>query len=106
MLKTDPMIRSYLYNGELISAAGAEYRWKSMPSLKDVVPRLNGPEMKAKIEACLTEIAGSPCTFVAVDGSLQEQDKEDESDEAYEKDLADTFGQEAVQVIEEIPTET
>ena len=106
LLKSDPLIRSYLYNGELISAAGAEYRWKSMPSLKDVVPRLNGPEMKTKIEACLCEIAGNPCTFVALDGSLQERDMEDDSDEAYEKDLANTFGQEAVQVIEDIPTET
>ena len=106
LLKTDPMIRSYLFNGELISATGGEFRWKSMPSLKDVVPRLNGPEMKTKIEACLSDIAGSPCTFAAVDGSLQERNMEDDSDEAYEKDLANTFGQEAVQVIEEIPSET
>ena len=106
MLKTDPMIRSYLFNGELISANDAKYCWKSMPSLKDVVPRLNAPEMKTRIETCLSDIAGSPCTFVAVDGSLQTREKKEDSDEAYEEDLAEIFGLDAVQVIDEIPSET
>ena len=102
MLKTEPMICSFLRNGELLEAEQFHFRWKAYSGFEMAVPQLNSSERKGKIETCLSQAAGSPCTFEAVDGSARAQEEKESSDEAYEEELIETFGQGSVVVVDEI----
>ena len=103
LLRTEPMIGSFLRSGQLVGVKGAEYRWQANPGFEMTVPQLNSPDRKSKIEAALSEAAGSPCTFAALDRNTQAPDTGEESDDDYTEELADTFGRAALQVVEDIP---
>ncbi|MBQ9251809.1 MAG: DNA polymerase III subunit gamma/tau [Clostridia bacterium] len=101
--KTEPGIHGMFLMGQYVGSDGTEYRWKANPTFDVVAKSLNMEQRKTKIEEVLTEAAGVPCTFIAYDSAQEQQKTEDASDEAYLEELYSTFGEEPVDVVDELP---
>ena len=102
--KTEPMIWSFLLQGNLVSSSHNVFIWQtSKPgNQKLYVDPLNQQEKKKKICDCLSELTGSTCDFRAI-GREQALPTEDTGEEAYLKKLYETFGTEPVDVIDVLP---
>ena len=98
-----PSVSGMLMMGTYQGSNGTEYRWKANPTFSVIAQSLNTPERKAQIEEALTAAAGVSCTFVATDSSEDQKKTEEASDESYLQTLKDTFGEEPVDVIDELP---
>ena len=101
--KTEPSIYGFFHMGIYAGSDGTAYQWRANPGFEFVAQSLNMKERKEKIEAALTEAAGTPATFRAMDQETERQKAEEASDEAYIQGLKDTFGSEPVSVVEELP---
>jgi len=102
--KTEPMIWSFLLQGNLVSSGSGLYVWQTAQagSRKLYVDPLNQDEKKRKICDCLSEVTGRTCEFRAIDLE-QPVPAEDNSEAAHLKQLYETFGTEPVDVIDELP---
>ncbi len=89
--------------GRYLGSDGTAYQWQANPGWEIMAQSLGTPDRKRKIEAALTAAAGVESTFLASDSSQMQQKKEEESDEAYLQELYDTFGEEPVVVVDQLP---
>ena len=94
---------SFLSQGRVISCSGNSYRWQAekQDGEQQFISALNKPERNQVICACLSEAAGEPCTFTAVPHGAAES-AADSSDAAYLETIYETFGQEPVEVVDEL----
>ena len=100
-----PSINGMLKMGEYIGSEGTLYRWKGNPGFSAIVQSLNSPVRKKQIEEALTSAAGANSSFLAIDAEDEAQQRENASDEAYVKELVQTFGEEPVDVVDDLPAE-
>jgi len=94
---------SFLAQGDLLSCKDGHFTWQ--PSRKEgeeqYISALNRPDRNKVICECLSEITGRNCTFTAV-GHSAESSSCDESEQAYLENIYDTFGQEPVDVVDDM----
>ena len=100
--KTEPGTHGMFRMGEYVGCENGEYLWRANPSLEYIAQSLNTKDRKARIEEALTAAAGFPCTFRALDLSEESRRRAEASDEAYVQGLRDTFGDEPVDVVDEL----
>ncbi len=101
--KTDPGAYNPLTLGTYLgSKDGVTFRWQAPMSMEILAEQLNREEKNSRIVTALTEAAGVPCSFQAVDMKTQAQQQKEDSDEAYVDDLGEVFGREAVTVVDKV----
>ena len=89
--------------GEYYGSDGNVYRWKGNPGFNAIVQSLNSPARKKQIEEALTAAAGIESAFQAIDDEEELKKIENENDDAYVKELVQIFGNEPVDVVDELP---
>lgn len=98
-----PSINGMLKMGEFYGSDGNVYRWKGNPGFNAIVQSLNSPARKKQIEEALTAAAGVESAFQAIDDEDELKKIETENDDAYVKELVQIFGNEPVDVVDELP---
>ena len=98
-----PSINGMLKMGEYYGSDGKVYRWKANPGFSAIVQSLNSPARKKQIEDALTAAAGVESAFQAIDDEEELKKTETANDDAYVKELVQVFGNEPVDVVDELP---
>ena len=98
-----PSINGMLKMGEYYGSDGKVYRWKANPGFNAIVQSLNSPARKKQIEDALTAAAGVESAFQAIDDEEELKKTETANDDAYVKELVQVFGNEPVDVVDELP---
>ena len=101
--KNEPGVHGMLLMGQFCGSSGDEFRWKANPGFDVIIQSLNIPAKKQVIENALAKVSGRKISFQIFDGSQDLQQKENASDESYLKELYDTFGEEPIDVVDELP---
>ena len=101
--KTEPSIHGMLNFGVFLGLEGGVFQWQANPGFEIIASSLNSPDRKARIVAALTEAAGAPCDFRAMDGTAAGRRKEEAVEADQVQELEDTFGAGAVQVVDSLP---
>ena len=102
--KSEPAIHGMIRMGQFDGADGTEYRWKANPGFEIIVKSLNSKDRKVKIEEALTAVSGIKSTFLALDRITENKKEEYVSDNEYVQELRNTFGEEPVSVMDELPS--
>ena len=101
--KTEPSIDGLLKMGQYIgSPDGKLFRWQASAGFDMVAESLNSASRKKLIVQALTEASGAECDFIALNLQSEIQKAQDDSDEAYIGELKSTFGEEPVDVVENL----
>ena len=100
--KKDIMAWSFLSQGRLVGSEGRHYIWQAekREGEQQFITALNKPDRNKAICDCLEEITGETCTFTAV--PQREDPAADSGETAYIGTLYETFGQEPVQVVDDL----
>lgn len=98
-----PSINGMLKMGEYYGSDGKVYRWKANPGFSAIVQSLNSPARKKQIEDALTAAAGVESAFQAIDDEEELKKTETANDDAYVRELVQVFGNEPVDVVDELP---
>jgi len=100
---SEPGTHGMFSMGQFLGCNGTEFQWKANPGFDVVAQSLNSPSKKTIIEEALHSFAGVPCSFIALDSSSDSRQKEEASDEAYLQELYRTFGEEPIDVVDDLP---
>ncbi len=97
--RTQPSIWPMLKNfGQLIDSDGKTYRWAPNPGSEKLTVVLATEEKKRIISSALTEASGVESVFVIATDAMNQNKKNDDSDESYVGLLKATFGAQPVEV--------
>ncbi len=101
--RTDPGAYTPMTLGTYLgSEDGVTFRWQAPMGMEILAIQLNKEDKNARIANALTEAAGVPCTFVALDMKTEIKKKQDDSDEAFVGSLGQVFGRESVTVVDDL----
>ena len=100
--KREPGILGMLIQGKFIGTEGQQFLWQSSTPNSIFTTSLNSPAKKQTISEILSEIAGKPCDFRAIEMDAPAHSQQGMTDDEYVGTLYSTFGKEPVDVVDHL----
>ncbi len=102
--KKEPAIIAMLSQGQFIRREGDLFIWQAKEAGSFFTTALNQKDRKEKISAFLSECCGESCRFQAVEPAAPEKQSTEKNEPDNLDPLMETFGREAVRIVETLNT--